>query len=119
MSVYVTGGTLGRCLGPAGRRADPVGDGAARHDLHADSGRGDLRLHARQGREIAPGCRGGKGSTSAASDPAGDDGRDHRHDDAPGLDDSGVQTFLPTWYDEMGYDRLMQSALVKNLPEFA
>ena len=32
---------------------------------------------------------------------------------------SGVQTFLPTWYKELGYGKLMQSALVKNLPQFA
>jgi hypothetical protein len=30
---------------------------------------------------------------------------------------SGIQTFLPTWYDELGYGKLMQSALVQNLPE--
>lgn len=28
---------------------------------------------------------------------------------------SGVQTFLPTWYDEMGYGKFMQSALVTTL----
>ncbi|HQY30051.1 MAG TPA: MFS transporter [Thermomicrobiales bacterium] len=28
---------------------------------------------------------------------------------------SGVQTFLPTWYDELGYGKLMQSALVTTL----
>ncbi len=28
---------------------------------------------------------------------------------------SGVQTFLPTWYSELGYGRLMQSALVTTL----
>jgi hypothetical protein len=30
---------------------------------------------------------------------------------------AGVQTFLPTWYSELGYGRLMQSALVQSLPE--
>ena len=28
---------------------------------------------------------------------------------------SGVQTFLPTWYDDLGYGKLMQSALVTTL----
>jgi FSR family fosmidomycin resistance protein-like MFS transporter len=28
---------------------------------------------------------------------------------------SGVQTFLPTWYDELGYGKLMQSSLVTTL----
>ena len=28
---------------------------------------------------------------------------------------TGVQTFLPTWYDELGYGKLMQSALVTTL----
>ena len=28
---------------------------------------------------------------------------------------SGIQTFLPTWFDELGYNRLMQSALVTTL----
>jgi FSR family fosmidomycin resistance protein-like MFS transporter len=28
---------------------------------------------------------------------------------------SGIQTFLPTWYDELGYGKLMQSALVTTL----
>ena len=117
MSVYVTGGTLGVASGPLVGALILWALGLHGTIFMLIPGVVICVFMLRQGREIAARVpRRARGSTVPLHPiPLATMGVIIGMMMLRAWTISGVQTFLPTWYDEMGYGRLMQSALVTTL----
>ena len=117
MSVYVTGGTLGVASGPLVGALILWLMGLHGTALMVIPGVLIAPIMLRQGRAIAARVpKRVKGATHVVAPiPWGMMGVIVGMMMTRAWTIAGIQTFLPTWFDEMGHGRLMQSALVTTL----
>lgn len=117
MSIYVTGGTLGVASGPLVGAFILWVMGLHGTALMLLPGALIAPLMLRQGKTIAAKVpRRAKGaSVDLAPIPWAMMGAIVGMMMTRAWTIAGIQTFLPTWFDELGYGRLMQSALVTTL----